>query len=395
MTQTTDALQKFTKARGDFIFHEPFYATLSLNLSLKEDICIPTACVNGHRIAFNPEFINGLSQKEVQFVLAHEVMHCVLLHHTRRGTRDPIKWNVAADFVVNLMLKQQGFTLWQEALIDTKYQGMTTEQVYNELPDPPLQGGGGDGQGESGCYDKPGPGDVEDFPGDKPTDGLGNKASQDEMESESREWQTATIQAAQGAKVQGKLPAGLERLIEDITTPKQNWRDLLSRFVVANFKSDYKWSKPNRRFVSQGLYLPSQDSQDALERVVIAVDTSGSVGQSEIDEFASEMTSILEDFKTTITVIYCDSEVYKDSVQEISSDELPLELTPKGGGGTDFKPPFEYVEEQELRPACLIYFTDLECSSFPDEPWYPVLWLHTNGWGGGTEPPFGEVVEMD
>jgi predicted metal-dependent peptidase len=137
------------------------------------------------------------------------------------------------------------------------------------------------------------------------------------------------------------------------------------------------------------LYLPSLYSEE-LGTVVIAVDTSCSISNREIDQFGAEVSAILEEFDTTAHVVYCDTDV--QWTETFSQRDLPLKLHPKGGGGTDFRPPFEWVEDRQMEPCCLVYLTDLECSRFPEEPSYPVLWVVV---GDYRQPvPFGEVLAM-
>jgi predicted metal-dependent peptidase len=157
-------------------------------------------------------------------------------------------------------------------------------------------------------------------------------------------------------------------------------------------RNDYSWTPPNRRYLSQGFYLPSLRSEE-LPEIVIAVDTSGSVTAEELAQFAAEISGILEAYDTTITVIYCDTGINGDP-EIFTREDMPLKLNAKGGGGTDFRPPFAWVQKQGLTPACLIYLTDMACSSFPFDPGYPVLWAKIGTWKSNP-PPFGEVIEID
>jgi predicted metal-dependent peptidase len=154
-------------------------------------------------------------------------------------------------------------------------------------------------------------------------------------------------------------------------------------------RNDYSWNPPNRRYVHAGLYLPSVKNEE-LPEIVIAVDTSGSISQGELDQFAAEVSAVLQDFDTLVTLVYCDAAV--SGIQELSRFDLPLVLTPTGGGGTDYRPVFDLVGERSMEPACLIYLTDLECINYPVPPDYPVLWVSTRT--GKRVPPFGEVVEL-
>jgi len=168
-----------------------------------------------------------------------------------------------------------------------------------------------------------------------------------------------------------------------------DWKEMLWQFVDRNSRTDYSWTQPNRRYIHFGLYLPSLKSEE-LRPIVVAIDTSESIDKDMLEHFSAELTAILESYRTNCTVIYCDANV--QNVEEFGSDDLPIVLKPKGGGGTDFRPPFRYADKNGLSPSCLVYLTDMWCSQFPDEPDYPVLWLRIGK--GGYEPPFGTMVSV-
>jgi predicted metal-dependent peptidase len=202
-----------------------------------------------------------------------------------------------------------------------------------------------------------------------------------------REWSIAAEQAIRSAKACGQEAAGVERALEHERHSKVDWRSILRDFISASRPSDYSWTPPNRRYVGCGLYLPSVVKLGVGE-IVLAVDTSGSIGAEELDQFAGEITAIAEQTQPDrIHVVYCDASV--QSVQEFMPPESVV-LSPKGGGGTDFPPPFEWVEEQRLAPVCLIYLTDLCCQSYPEPPEYPVLWVTDSR----RTAPFGETLRI-
>lgn len=382
-----EAAEKLTKARAGLVLDQPFFGSLALRLQYKAEDCrCETAWTNGVELGFNPGFVDSLTLEQTKGLLAHEVLHIACAHHARRGNRDPKRWNEASDYAINDILKQSGFALPENGL-----SGWGTEHsaddIYAKLPSPQDSGGQDPGQdsGQQTSNDPGGCGEVRDYPGKD-----GQPASRAELARAEQEAKIAAQQAAQQAKAMGTLPAGIDRLIDELTTPTIDWRERLSRFVEQSARSDYSWTPPNRRFIHQGLYLPSLHSEE-LEGIAVAVDTSGSIDNAQIAEFASELTAILEEFNTTATVIHCDTDV--TNVETFSQDDLPLDLNPKGGGGTDFRPPFDWIEEHAPQPpAALIYLTDLQSNKYPDEPGYPVLWAHTDE--GGTPPPFGEVIEL-
>lgn len=378
------ASEKISKARAGLVLDQPFFGSLALRLRVVKDSSCPTAWTNGEQMGYNPEFIEGLTLDETKGLICHEVMHCACAHMARRGNRDHRKWNIAGDYAINQIIEEAGMTLPAGRLFDPAYAGMSADEIYNRLPQPDASEGS-EGSDGSASSDPGGCGEVRDAQGRD-----GQPVSPADLSQAEENWKIATAQAAQAAKRMGKLPAGLDRLVTDILAPKVDWREVLRRFVDLNARNDYRWFPPNRRYIHQGIYMPSVRSE-VLPPVVIAVDTSGSIGQDEISQFAGEMTAILEEHPgTPCTVLYCDAEIA--NVEEFTTDDLPLRLNPKGGGGTDFRPAFKWVTENGLIPSCMIYLTDMD-GTFPDmAPDYPVLWTKIGK--SSTNAPFGEEVHL-
>lgn len=369
-----DVTKRISKAKTALILEHPFIGSVALNMPMSIDNSVPTAATNGKRVLFNEEFCNGLSDEELKFLVAHECMHPMLEHNFRRGERDAYKWNQAADYVINKLLTDEGIgKMPEQGLLDeTIYLngGGTSDGIFNLLPDTPDDGQGNGGQGQ---------------PLDSCEDGQGSPA---EVSQQQAEWKVKVAQAAQSAKMMGKMSAGLERLVDSILKPKVDWRDVLQRFVVKCRSDQRSWARPNRRFLSQGLYLPSV-SGESLGEIAFAVDCSGSIGQDEINQFASEITTVWQDQRPTkVHVIYFDSEV--SHYDEFGQDDEPV-VKPHGGGGTAFSPVFKYMTEHGIEPVACIFLTDLCCDDFGDAPDYPVLWVSTHD----DKAPFGEVVMME
>ncbi len=251
---------------------------------------------------------------------------------------------------------------------------MSVEEVYSRLDDGKDDPGGG----------QPGPGDILDYPGE---DG---EATPSELAQAEQETKIAVQQAAQQAKVCGKLPAGIARLVEELLEPKVDWREVLRDFCQSNSKADYSWTRPNRRFVGMGLHLPSLHSINDLGTIAIAVDTSGSVGQDDLNQFVSEANAILEEFDVDAWMLPVDSKV--NDPRRYGKEDLPLSVQVCGGGGTSFVPPFKWMEESGVYPDAMVYLTDGLCHSYPDEPDYPVLWISSRA--KMNDAPFGRVVMM-
>lgn len=422
----TTTAQKLTRARVQLLLTQPFFGTLSLRLKLVPG-SLPTMATDGSRIVYNPTFVNELKPAELEGVLAHEVLHCALGHQCRRGDRDPKLWNEAADFAVNPILLGNGFRLPDGALIDPAFNNMSAEEIYARLlqkkgggpttakqerqqahqaggrgssahegPSPTIPNTKADSAGQANSS-QAGPTTGSPDSGTRPgafgevldtTDEQGHPASPAEKHRQEHEWSIAAEQALRSAKSCGHEPAGLDRPLSETRQSRQDWRAILRDFVTATTPSDYRWSPPNRRYIASGLYLPSIQRR-GLGEIVIAVDTSGSIGKHELEKFAGEVSAISEEAKPeAIHVVYCDAVV--QSAQQFGPSE-PVQLEPKGGGGTDFCPAFEWVAENDITPVCLIYLTDLCCNSYPEVPEYPVLWVTDSR----RTALFGETVRIN
>ncbi len=359
------------KARTALVLEHPFIGNVALNLPYIVDYGVKTAATNGKNIRYNPHFVDSLNDEERKFLVAHECLHPMLEHTYRRNGRNHKRWNRAADYVINKLLDDEKIgKMPQGGLLDNNIHqagGGTTDGIYNILPEPDDDGNNGHGDPLDDCNDG----------GDTPA----------EQAQQEAEWKVRVAQAAQAAKMMGKMSAGLERLVGEILKPKVDWRDVLRKFLE-KCKSDQRtWSKFNRRFLAQGIYLPSV-SGESLGEIAFAVDCSGSITQEVIDQFAAEILSAKEDGNPTkIHVVYFDSEV---SHYECYGRDDDLDIKPHGGGGTAFSPVFEYFAEHDINPVACVFLTDLCCNDFGEQPDYPVLWVSTDE---GTAP-FGEVVLM-
>ena len=425
-TDSSPLARKLTRARTQLLLNQPFFGTLCLRLKLMAGP-VPTMATDGRRILYDPAFVNSLQPTELEAVLAHEVLHCALGHHCRRGQRDPRLWNEAADLAINPLLVANGFSLPVGALIDPAFDNLSAEEIYARL----LQGNGGSSsseqtqsqqpQGSGGStvgpqQESPNQEPSDSRPGDQPapqrggstetgqgatlpprpsafgevldaTGDDGQPASKAEKSRQQHEWNIAADQAIRSAKACGHEPANVDRPLSESREAMQDWRTILRDFIAARTPSDYRWSPPNRRYVASGLYLPSVE-RTGLGTIVIGVDTSGSIGDDELEQFAGEISAIADEASPeAIHVVYCDAAV--QSSQQFGPSE-PIHLEPKGGGGTDFQPVFEWVEENGIAPVCLIYLTDLCCHSYPPIPEYPVLWVTDSR----RTAPFGETVRI-
>lgn len=378
-----------------------FFATLALGLEPRPSWTVQTASTDGKMLWYNPDYIMSLPQDAVIGLVAHECGHPMLAHHARMGGRNLERWNAAADLSLNPIIRDSGFVLPDGGFFpgEGKFKdlppGLSAEEYYELLP---KKGGDANGDapggtGGSGGDDGDGDGDGQPNPdpggcGGVTKAGDGSPAAARQAEAE---WKTKVAQAAQVAKQRGQLPAGIARLVEDLLEPKVDWRDVLREFVNRVAKNDYSMLPPNRRYMTAGLYLPTLRSEE-LGEIVVAVDESGSIGDDILKRFASELQGILETFDVKLTILHHDAAV--NHVQEWSTSDGTIQLEPKGGGGTDHCPVFEWVEERGMTPTCMVCLTDLY-SRFPDrEPDYPVLWCTVGA--GNQKAPWGQQqVKVD
>jgi predicted metal-dependent peptidase len=395
----TPTSHRIQKARTALVLDHPFFGSLLFRLKDRECRSIQTMATDGVSLYYNPEFVETLNAATLAGTLAHEVMHPALHHHVRRWGRDPKQWNMACDFAINPLLVDAGLNLPDGVLLDNRFRGMSAEQIYNLLETETEQDSGSsdeenesDGLGSNaeqpaaGKRNAPsapmtegGIGQVLDAPGpdeETPT-----------IEEQAREWDIAVNQATTVARHAGKVPAGLRRAVEGVAEAAVDWRELLRRHWSDTIAADYSWMRPNRRHLWTGLYLPGV-VRDGVGEVAIAVDCSGSVSARQLRLFEAEVRSILEGQRPErVYVLYFDAVVHKVETYEAGER---IDLNPVGGGGTDFGPCFEWLDDRGIRPQSLVFLTDLYGSFPPSAPAYPVLWAST----GSQKAPFGEVIPM-
>lgn len=392
---TTKAETAISRARASLILDRPFYGMLALRLQPKAVTAdewrqmggrgLPTMAVDGKHLFYEPGWVETLTRAQMVGLIAHEICHLCLLHHCRRGNRDPGNWNLSCDFAVDPLLKQDGLTLPAGEHIDPRYAGMAAEQIYAMLPVEPPSQGGGQGEKSPGKAQDEGndPGQVWDAPGED-----GTPASAAELAAAKSEWEVAVLQAAQTAKGIGKVPGFVSEMAKAIRAPEIDWKDALRRYVRTVSRDDYSFRRPNPRHLANGDWFPSL-ANDAIGEIVLAVDTSGSVGRDELAAFAAELNGILDEAcPQKLHAVFCDMVIQGE--REYSPDDYPVVMPAPGRGGTAFSPVWDWVRDREIDPVCAIYLTDLDATDFGDDPGYPVLWVSTRR----DQAPFGEVVRL-
>lgn len=393
-----------TEANTKLLVQHPFFASLLMDMItivLSEEI--PTAATDGKKIYYNPDFMQEADLNERVFVIAHEVGHCMFQHLARfkhyadaescRG----LPWNhqianAAADYIINDMLVQSSVgTMPKGVLHDTRIATFDDmfEDVYERLYKSEEQrcaregSSSGDGKG----------GQIGDGVGDPldthmpPGDGQGAEPG-----SSDPQWQRAVASAANAAKAQGKMPGHLEALVERLLKPKVPWEQALADFLrVCAGQGTKSWRRPNRRkIVFPRVYMPTRSGFEMGE-MVIAIDTSASVSEAELQAFLSELAGILNDVRPeVIHFIQCDTRITSTEKLERGTDLTQREIKIAGRGGTYFHPPFDYVAQEGIDPEVFIYFTDME-AEFPNQPDYPVLWVATTD----AKAPWGRTVRLE
>jgi predicted metal-dependent peptidase len=393
-----NVIEKLTTARVGLLLKAPFFGNMATRMQLIDasDWC-PTAATNGKNFYYNKDFVTKLSVKKLEFLFGHEILHCVLDHFGRLGSRDARLANIAQDFAVNQILVDEriGEKITEvDICLDSKYRGMAWEEIYDELYEKAdkisieqLLSELGDLLDEH-IKEEEGAG-----AGDKDKDGKGKgkpTMSKEEAQKIKDEIKQAMIQSAAAAGA-GKVPAGIQRLIKDLTEPKMNWRQLIRQEIQSIVRNDYAFTRPNRKSMHSGAILPGM-KEDVTIDVAIALDMSGSIGDEDAKTFLSEVKGIMDqyvDFKINLWTF--DTEVYGHrEITHDNSDDL-MAYEPQGGGGTDFDVNFTWMKDQGIQPKKFIMFTDgYPCGSWGDADYCDTLFIVKGN--TSAEAPFGQTV---
>jgi len=385
------AMDRMTRTRTRLLLDQPWFGSLSMRLKIVEDAQTATMATDGSELRYNPEFVTKQTDEHLTAILAHEVMHCALLHPFRRGSRDSEQWNKACDYAVNSDLVAAGFRLPSDALLDSKYAGLSADVIYAQLGDTPKPQ---DSQGGKQPDQTPlSTGTVQDAPNGSNGQQPGtDPAGQPQPGMSEEDWKIATEQATSVSRAAGKLPGSAVDSSKAVRNSPEDWRAILREFIEHTQPSDYSWGVPNRRHIADGLYLPGIVKEN-LGVLAIAIDTSGSISQRILDSFASEVTAIAQEARPErVTVLYCDTSIRH--TEEFTPDDAEITLKCHGRGGTRFAPVLDALNAWDVPPAACLYFTDLENGSEQiEQPAYPMLWV--TGKNVTRRPPFGDVVRVD
>ena len=444
---------KLSAARTRLILDKPFLGALVLRLPLQaaDAKWCATTGTDAKKFYYNPDYISELKADETQFVLAHEALHCALSHFARRSHRVKHRWDIACDYAINLILIDEGLTPPPGILHLNEYRGMTAEEIYPLIKDNDMsetmdqhlydkqdetEGGqdkqqnpldaqdkktksGGEGQGQqpesrsqepqsdsssdsdSSQQQKP---DNDSGSNDSPESGLPRQQSGQQESAQDKapeplteaersdlevQWQQRLAGAAQQAQQAGKLGEGMARMIDFFLQPTLPWRVLLASYMNSVTRDDYSYTRPSNRRGDPAIY-PSLRSPHL--NLVVAVDVSGSIDEKELSEFIAEVDSLKAQVRARVTLLSCDSKITGNSPYIFEPWEychLPDRF--QGGGSTHFAPVFDWVEQHDMRPDLLVYFTDAE-GQFPDyEVGYSVIWLVK----GKRTVPWGQRIQLN
>jgi predicted metal-dependent peptidase len=391
--------EQLITARVGLLLRASFFGNMATRLKLvNADEWCPTAATDGRNFYYNTRFIKMLRPKEIEFLFGHEVLHCVYDHFGRRGERDPQLWNIANDYCVNQDLKEHNvgeFITSVPCLYDKKYRGMSSEEVYDDLYqnatkidisklmvqmlDEHLFG---DRDGE------------DDKEGNKEDDKEGKgppRLSEAEKQQIRDEIKEAMLAAAAASGDAGNLPGGVKRLIQELTEPKMNWRELLRMQLESTIKSDYTWMRASRKGWHMDADMPGM-KLDPMIDIAVAIDTSGSIGEAMLKDFLSEIQGIMDSFPAYKIHVFCfDTDVHNPAQYDSDNLDEITDYQPAGGGGTDFDAIYNYLKAEEIEPKRLVVFTDgYPFGSWGDENYTDTVWiLH----GTTTiEPPWGQYA---
>jgi len=397
MAKTDPAIiDKLTTARVGLLLKAPFFGNMATRMQLIDasEWC-PTAATNGRNFYYNVDFVKKLSVKKLEFLFGHEICHCVFDHFGRVGSRDRQLSNIAQDYAVNQILVDEriGEKITEVKICyDSKYRGLAWEEIYDILWEkaekismPDLLKQLGDQLDEhineeesagSGNGDKEGKG--------KPS------MTKEEAQAIKDEIKQAMIQSAAAAGA-GKVPAGIQRMIKDMTEPKIDWRELVRQEIQSIVRNDYSFQRVNRKSMHSGAILPGMKEATTID-VAISIDMSGSIGDEDAAAFLSEIKGIMDQYEDFKINLWCfDTEIY--NWKQITHDDAhELEdYEPQGGGGTDFEVNWTFMEENSIAPKKFIMFTDgYPCGGWGNEDYCDTIFIVKGN--TSAEAPFGQTV---
>jgi len=373
---------KISQAKAKLLVEYPYFGTLSSKVELIPNENIESFKSDGKVLEYNDDYLENLETDELEFIFANAAMHKSLAHENRKNGRSGWLWQMATDMAINDMLVENGLQRPDAAQYRVRFRGMYAEEIYAELKSDILR------EEDNLEYEADDADDVEQ--NDEKKEQEKKEQTKEELQEEILQEQLAAEEAIsllESEFKKGETPSHIERFFKLDFLGKIDWRDELKVALEKYFKDDYLLIPPNKKFLSQGIYLPSTTSQTF--RLVIAVDSSGSVDETLLSQFLSEvkfLMSLVSHYQ--IELIVCDEKIHSHKTF-YSGESLEVEL--KGGSGTNFRPVFEFIEREFDDVKLLLYFSDLQ-GKFPlEEPHYSVKWITPKV----EEIPFGEIIILE
>jgi predicted metal-dependent peptidase len=399
-----DVLDRIIVARIGLLLRHPFFGNMATRLRIVEaDDWLGTAAVDGRNLYFNTQFFNAMSNKEIEFVIAHEILHCVFDHLLRREDRDAMIFNIAADYIVNNLLVRDRIgeiPKLVDCFQDFKYEGWSSEEVYDdifekydqeqleqlgELLDEHIDWEGDGNEGDGNSKEGKGGGGENKRP----------SYSKDELKKIRDEIKESMINAAQSAGA-GNTPAGVQRIIKELTEPKMNWRQLLRQQIQSTIKSDFTFTRPSRKGQMSGAILPGMSFQNTID-ICVSIDMSGSIGDKQAKDFLSEVQGIMDEFQDYKIKVWCfDTQVYNEADFTSDNGENIEDYEVRGGGGTDFMANWTYMKEQDIQPKKFIMFTDgYAWDSWGDPDYCDTIFVVHSNHDKNIQAPFGQTAHYE
>jgi len=390
-----EVLDRIIVARVGLLLRHPFFGNMATRLKIVDasDWC-PTAATDGRNLFYNVAFFSTLTNKNIEFVIAHEILHCVYDHMSRREKRDPQIHNIAADYKVNNILvrdkigeKPADIDIFQ----DFKYDPMSSEEIYDEIYnkyDEEELKQLGQLLDEHVDWEQKDGDSPSNNSGDSKKEGNKPSYSKDELRKIRDEIKESMISSAQSAGADN-LPKEVQRMIKELTEPKMNWRELLQQQIQSTIRNDFTFSRPSRKGWHTGAILPGLNFQDTID-LCIAIDMSGSIGNDQAQDFLGEVKGIMDQYQDYKIKIWCfDTEVYNEQDFDPSTDDL-LSYEIQGGGGTDFMCNWRYMKENDIVPKKFIMFTDgYTWDSWGDADYCDTIFVIHSHHNKQLEAPFG------
>ena len=401
-TMRIDVMDRIIVARIGLLLRHPFFGNMATRLRIKAaDDWLPTAAVDGRNLFFNTQFFNAMSNQEIEFVIAHEILHCVFDHLTRREDRDAQIYNIAADYIVNnLLVRDRIGTIPKlvDCYQDFKYDTWSSEEVYDDIFEQAKQNGDDFLNQLGELLDE-----HLDWEGDGEEDGNNNsnisskqpKYSKEQMREIRDEVKENMMTAAQSSGA-GNVPAEIERMISKLTEPKMNWREILRQQIQSTIRNDYTFMRPSRKGWHMSAVLPGQNFDETID-IAVGIDMSGSIGNEQGEDFLGEVQGIMDEYQDYNIKVWCfDTKVYNEQDFTADGGERLEEYEIMGGGGTEFDCNWEYMKQHDITPKKFIMFTDgYPWGSWGDEDYCDTVFVIHSNRDRSLMAPFGLTTHYE